>query len=267
MDFNAYCLGHITGKERSNDIISYPGNFITEAAAFGAQTNFTKNGFPVIGYVWTKPDMLNTIPRLDETRPVKAVLDAVEKTPPDKTALLKVNCPFSILASLIDPSLFYRWLGKNKIEIHNALYTITKGLAAYTVTALKKGAKILSLADPCANIKILGKERYAEFVARYLVSLFNQVTRREENTGGIIHLCPHSSVALEELGLVTTNSVHSNCTYRNYIDVINQYVKTSRLKEVAIAGHQCIYAENTGTIVFLNTNAVHSSKKSQRSKT
>jgi uroporphyrinogen-III decarboxylase len=258
MDLNAYCLGHITGNESGSDIISYPGNFTTEAAAFGAQTNSTKNRFPVTGYVWTKPDMLNTFPRMDKIIPVKAVLDAIKKTPPDKTALLKVNCPYSILASQIDPSLFYRWLEKNKIEIHNALHTITKGLAAYTIMALKKGAKILSLADPYANIKILGKERYAEFVARYLVSLFNRIVRYEKNISGIIHLCPHTSVTLEELDLVTTNNVHIHCNYRNYIDVINHYVKDNQLKEVAIAGHQCIYTENTSTIIFLSVNTSHS---------
>jgi uroporphyrinogen-III decarboxylase len=261
MDLNAYCLEHITGKESNNDIVSYPGNFITEAAAFGAQTNFTRNGFPVTGYVWTKPDMLNAVPRLDETGPVKAVLDAIEKTPPDKTALLKVNCPYSILASLIDPFLFYRWLEKNKIEIHNALYVITKGLAVYTIAALKKGAKILSLVDPYAHIKILGKERYAEFAARYLVSLFNQIIRHEENISGIVHLCPHISVALEELKLVTPNNVSINGNYKTYIDAINHYVKTSRLKEVTIAGHQCIYTKNIGKIVFLSVNTSHSGTK------
>jgi uroporphyrinogen-III decarboxylase len=257
MDLNAYCLGHIIGKESNNDIISYPSNFITESVAFGAQTNFSKNGFPVIGYFLTKPDMLNSLPHLDATGPVKVVLDAIEKTQPGKTALLKVNCPYSILASLIDPFLFYRWLEKNKIEIHNALYVVTKDLAAYTITALKKGAKILSLADPYANIKILGKERYAEFAARYLILLFTQITRHEENISGIIHLCPHTSVALEELNLVTTNKVHINCNYKNYIDAINHYVKTSQLKVVAIAGHRCIYSEIANTIIFLSINTMH----------
>jgi uroporphyrinogen-III decarboxylase len=257
MDMNAYCLGHITGEESNNDIISYPDNFITEVAAFGARRTFTKNGFPVTGYVLTKPDMLNALPRLDETAPVKAVLDAVEKTPPNKTALLKVNCPYSILASLIDPFLFYRWLEKNKSEIHNALYVVTKGLEAYTITALKKGAKILSLADPYANIKILGKDRYAEFAARYLVSLLTRIVRYERNISGIIHLCPHTSVALEELNLVTTNNVRINCNYKNYIDAINHYVKTNQLKEVAITGHRCIYSEIAEKIVFLRINIMH----------
>ncbi|MDR2782648.1 MAG: hypothetical protein LBB48_02200 [Treponema sp.] len=260
MNFNAYCLGHLSGKPEGEsltaawsrlDIAAFPDNFITEAAAFGAEAGTTKNGFPVTGYVWTDPSMLAPLPLLDETPPVKAVLEAIEKTPPHKTVLLKVNCPYSILSSLVEPSLFYRWLRKNKKEIHAALDTITRGLVSYMVKALHKGVKILSLADPYANIKILGKERYAEFAASYLVSLLAAIVNRNELLSGIIHLCPYNSIALEELNLLTADNLRVECTTETYIELIDRYGKNNRTGRITLAGHQCIYAKNIGKIITL----------------
>jgi uroporphyrinogen-III decarboxylase len=258
MDMNAYCLGHLSGKGdplsavlSGGVIAAFPENFITEAAAFGAETGITKNGFPVTGYVWTEPVMLTALPMLDETAAVKAVLEAIEAAPRDKTALLKVNGPYSILASLVEPALFYRWLRKNKKEIHAALDTITRGLSSYMVKALQKGVTILSLADPYADMKSLGKERYAEFAAHYLVALLGVILDRKEQAG-VMHLCPYNSLALEELKLVTASILHVEYSHETYVEVIDSYNKNSRKDHVLLAGHQCIYAGNTGRIIALD---------------
>jgi uroporphyrinogen-III decarboxylase len=251
MDFNAYCSGHIDGTGRKTAIAAFPDNFNTEAAAFGAETGITKNGFPVFRYVWTEPSMLNNLAMLDEMPSIKSILKDIEQTPPDKTALLKVNCPYSILASLVDPALFYRWLRKNQNEVHNALHAITSGLTAYVAKALQKGIKLLSLADPYADMKTLGKECYNEFAAHYLVSLLNRLLHNKENASGLIHLCPYNSIALEELNLATTSSVHIHYDDGDYIGLIDRYIKNNPLKSIVLTGHQCIYAANTRTIVFL----------------
>jgi uroporphyrinogen-III decarboxylase len=259
MDMNAYCLGHLSGKGdplsavlSGGVIAAFPDNFITEAAAFGAETGTTKNGFPITGYVWTEPAMLTALPMLDETEAVKAVLEAIETSPRDKTTLLKVNGPYSILASLVEPALFYRWLRKNKKEIHAALGTITRGLSSYMIKALQKGATILSLADPYADTKTLGKERYAEFAAHYLVSLLEIILNRKEQLSGVMHVCPYNSLALEELKLVTASSLRVEYSHETYVEVIDSYHKSSRKDRVLLAGHQCIYTGNTGKIIVLN---------------
>jgi uroporphyrinogen-III decarboxylase len=233
-------------------IAAFPDNFITEAAAFGAETETTKNGFPVAGYLWTEPAMLTALPMLDETAPVKAVLGAIEAAPPGKTALLKVNGPYSVLTSLVEPALFYRWLRKNKKEIHEALGTITLGLASYMTKALRKGVKIVSLADPYADMKSLGKERYAEFAAYYLVSLLAAILNRKVEANAVVHLCPYNSLALEELELVTASSLHVDYRGETYIEALDCYCKVSRAYHILLAGHQCIYTENTGKIIVLN---------------
>jgi uroporphyrinogen-III decarboxylase len=254
MDYNAYCSGHTDRTDYKSAIAAFSDNFYTEAAAFGVETGVTKNGFPVSGYVWTDPSMLNRLPMLDETPPVKSILKSIEHFQPDETILLKANCPYSVLASLVEPSLFYRWLRRNKNEVHNALYTITIGLASYLVKALRKGVTLLSLADPYADMKTLGKECYNEFAAYYLVSLLNRLLHNKANTSGLIHLCPYNSIALEELNLVTTSSKHIHYDRGDYIGLIDYYIKNTPLKNIVLTGHHCIYAVNTGTIVFLNMN-------------
>jgi uroporphyrinogen-III decarboxylase len=215
MDHNAYCPDHINGTGGNSAIIAFPGSFHAEAEAFGAQAGGM--------HVWTEPFMLNKLPMLDETPPITSILAEIEKIPPGKTALLKANCPYSILAALVEPSLFYRWLLHNKNEMHNALCTITRGLASYIDKAMKKGVQILSLADPYANMQTLGKKRYAEFPARYLVSLLATLVNNKDSAGGLIHLCPYTSIALEELHLVTADKVKEDGN--NYIEMIDCYIK------------------------------------------
>jgi uroporphyrinogen-III decarboxylase len=257
MDYNAYCSGHLAGGSvRDPAIAEFPDNFHAEAAAFGVETGVTLNGFPAPGHVWTEPSMLNNLPMLDKTPSIQSILQAMEKFPPDKTVLLKVNCPYSILASLVEPSLFYRWLRKNKNQLHTALAAITSGLAAYILKALKKGIKLLSFADPYANMRTLGRGHYNEFAAHYLVSLLNMMLHNNENTSGLIHVCPYNSIALEELNLITTNRVRIPYGSANYIGLIDCYIKSSPLRNIIIAGHQCIYAKYTDTIITLNLKSV-----------
>jgi uroporphyrinogen-III decarboxylase len=252
MDLNAWCSGHINGTGNSSTIAAYPDNFTTEASAFGAIPAVTKNGLPGAAYIWTEPSMLDTLPMLDETDPVKLVLERIAKTPAGKTALLKVNGPYSVLASLVEPSLLYRWLQKNRNELHHALAAITRGLASYMIKASKRGAKIFSLADPYANMSILGKKRYIEFAAHYLVLLLRMITDRGRALGGVIHLCPYSSAALEELRLVRADILPTGYGGKTYIEVVENYMKNNRKGKTILAGHQCIYREGTGRIIVLN---------------
>jgi uroporphyrinogen-III decarboxylase len=257
MDYNAYCSGHLAGGSVHNPAIAeFPDNFHAEAAAFGVETGVTLSGFPAPGHVWTEPSMLNNLTMLDKTPFIQSVLQAIEKVPPDKTVLLKVNCPYSILASLVEPSLFYLWLRKNKNQIHNALAAITCGLADYIFKALKKGIKLLSFADPYANMRTIGRGHYNEFAAHYLVSLLNMILHNNENTGGLIHVCPYNSIALEELNLITTNRVRIPYGITNYIELIDYYIKSTPLRNIIISGHQCIYAKYTDTIITLSLKSV-----------
>jgi uroporphyrinogen-III decarboxylase len=250
MDLNALCSGHISGSANHPGIAAFPDNFTTEAAAFGAKTVTTKNGFPVANYIFYDPSLLTALPSLDETEPVKSVLQALEHKPSGKTGLLKVNGPYSILASLVEPSLFYRWLRSNKNEIDRGLELITRGLAAYLKKAFEKGAKIISLADPYANTTVIGKKHYLAFAGKYLVGLLRSAVESDCRSG-IIHICPHNSVALETLGLVSAKAIPVEPPGAAYITVIDNYIRSKTPQGILITGHQCIYCDETKKIIRL----------------
>jgi len=251
-DLNAYCSGHITGHYIHKNIISFPENFVTEAEALGAVINKTANGFETPQYLFNDPKELYDIPFLAETEPVYRVMEQIRRAPKDKIILLKVNGPYSILASLIEPKMLYRWLVKNSPAVHAALNTITAGLSEYIYRAVAGGVKIISLADPYANPKILGEKRYRELAAGYLLTLLKNtaagVNASAKEKSVLLHLCPHNSVPLVQLGYMETKDIP--ITNGAYIDALTD--KSLFPPGLTIAGNRCIYSENTGTITLLS---------------
>ncbi|MDR0721448.1 MAG: hypothetical protein LBF75_01465, partial [Treponema sp.] len=109
-DLNAYCAGHLPHQGDDPGIALYPEGFFTEALALGAAYSQTPQGFSTPQYSYTHPAQLYDLPQIAEATPVREVLKAIQNKDPEKTALLKVNGSYSVLASLVEPKLFYRWL-------------------------------------------------------------------------------------------------------------------------------------------------------------
>jgi uroporphyrinogen-III decarboxylase len=252
-DLNAYCPGHITKGEGSPlenhpGIAAFPHNFGTEALALGAKTEKTAGGFETPQYLFSFPEELLDLPLMDEQPPVIHLLEMIEKLPPGKTVLLKANGPYSILASLISPSLFYRWLAKNKAQVHTALERITSGLVLYILKAVSKGVKILSLADPYANPDILGEKHYREFAASYLVKLLKEITNKAP--GLVTHLCPHNSLVLEKYGFLKCQTeIEALASDESYINLL---IALTNRKNSILLGHQCIYTEKPQEMISLD---------------
>jgi uroporphyrinogen-III decarboxylase len=251
-DLNAYCTGHITGHCIHENIISFPENFVTEAAALGAVINKTVNGFETARYLFNDPDELYYIPFLADTKPAYRVMEEIRRVSNSKIILLKVNGPYSILASLIDPKLLYRWLVRNSPAVHAALNTITMGLAEYINRAVAEGVKIISLADPYANPEILGEKRYRELTAAYLLGMLKTITAKlnasVKEKSVLLHICPHNSVPLVQFGYMETRDI--SITHGSYIDALTE--ESLFPPGLTIAGNQCIYSENTKTITILS---------------
>jgi hypothetical protein len=162
--------------------------------------------------------------------------------------------------------LLYRWLVKNAPAVHAALDTINAGLAEYIRRALAEGVKIISLADPYANQRILGEKRYREFAAAYLIKLLKNIAAGVDasnataklNTSTVVntsckksvrlHLCPHNSVPLVQAGYLEEKDIPiTPCSYINALTDESIFPPG-----LTITGNRCIYSENTGTISVLN---------------
>jgi uroporphyrinogen-III decarboxylase len=252
-DPNAYCSGHITGQGDNPAIAAFPDNFVTEALALGAELTQTANGFVTAAPLFKDPQSIANIPNLEEQPPVLRVLDQIKNCPPGKTRLLKANGPYSILASLVDPALFYRWLTKNPAQIHSGLEKITTSLAAYIRKAFALGVEILSLADPYANPDILGNRRCRKFACVYLVKLLREITEGQDGKHHAIHLCPHNSFTLEQFGLLASKTRGQETTGEtrdeSYLDLL---LRAGKSEGVTMVGHQCIYTQDAREIVELS---------------
>jgi uroporphyrinogen-III decarboxylase len=242
-DLNALCMGHITGNTANNNIIAFPDGFTAEAKALGADTETTANGFEVIRPLFTEPDMLFNIPAFEESEVIKNVVEKIRAessaTSKEKKVLLKLNGPYSVLASLISPELFYRWCAKYREAIHSALDSITASLEIYLDKSINAGAGIVSLADPYANVSVLGEKRYREFAAAYLLRLLRGV--KEETA--VIHLCPHSSIPLVQFGCFEAKDIPVNND--SYLDAL------VRQSGPLLLGNRCIYSGKTDSITSL----------------
>jgi uroporphyrinogen-III decarboxylase len=249
IDPNAYCSGHISGQGDNPHIAAFPEGFVTEAQALGAGIRRTANGFASAEYLFSDPGELETLPLIHEQPPIRQVLEQIGKAPGGKTRLLKANGPYSILASLVEPKLFYRWLAKNPSAIHAALARITRGSGEYIRQAFDKGVKILSLADPFANPAILGERRYREFAATYLLRLLGELLHEQRHEGRLIHLCPHNSLALERFGLLKSETIPlDGKAGASYTALLLSYDAGSR---TTLLGNQCIYAVGAKELIRL----------------
>ncbi|MDR2742146.1 MAG: hypothetical protein LBB98_08355 [Treponema sp.] len=194
IDLNAYCAGHLSGSILNDRIVAFPQSFVTEAKVLGAAAHRTGDGFETVQYLFEEPEALLGLPCIAEAEPVRRVLEQIRGAPKDKTLLLKANGPYSILASLIDPRHLYRWLVKHRPTVRQALDRITADLAEYLCAAAACGVSIISLADPYANLEVLGEKRYREFAAPFLMRLMRDIASGVdgcvEKPGVLLHLCP-----------------------------------------------------------------------------
>jgi hypothetical protein len=254
-DPNAYCSGHITGHGDNPNISAFPDNFVTEALAQGAKLDRTPNGFVTVAPLFkdrrSAPRSIAELPALDEQEPALRVLAQIQDSSPDKIRLLKANGPYSILASLTDPPLLYRWLSKKPAEIHRGLEKITAGLDAYILKAFDRGVSILSLADPFANPGVLGESRCREFAGSYLIKLLKGIMEAGHK-GRVIHLCPHNSIALEKFGLLKSETLPIETGPddggASYLDGL---LKAGNPDGTTLLGHQCIYTKNARELIRL----------------
>jgi uroporphyrinogen-III decarboxylase len=161
-----------------------------------------------------------------------------------------VNCPYSVLSSFLDARSLYRAARNNKKALHDSLGVITQGLSEYIVKTLAGGAKIISLADPYAQISVLGRAHCLEFAGRYLVMLLKRLS--DSGLHGVVHLCPHSSVMLEALSLITIKGIDHKTTEAAYIDMIRDDVFQNPERPLVFTGHQCIHTKKSNKIIKLS---------------
>ncbi|WP_373898164.1 uroporphyrinogen decarboxylase family protein [Haloimpatiens sp. FM7315] len=227
-------------KIYNNDVIcKVPFCSTVEAEAYGALVRLgdEKSGPRISGYIINDFEDLKKINNIDFNKGrIKEVLKALDILTKEKEFVcLAVEGPITIATSLMDSKLFYRLLRKEKNEMDKFLGTIENNIVEYILKGVRKGAKIISYADPVGTIDMIGPKLYGEVSGKITYNILKRLEGRLEKS--CLHLCGKTSTSLESLDFIkVTPLVLQNS------GIYGQQIKDFMVKypDNKFIGHWCI---------------------------
>ncbi len=230
---------------REDTVCRIPFCVTVESEAMGANVNLgdEKIGPRVSDYMFNSIEELRNIKEIDLTKGrIETVLDSVGKLRNENEIVsLNVEGPFTIISSLIDQRSFYKGMRKNKDIVDECIKVVEDSIVKYILEGIKRGANIISYADPCGSLDIVGPRIYKEISGKSTYNILKRVEDKTENC--IIHICGKTSIGLENLGFIESYNVNYNKNY-TYGDAICSLLED---KEINIIGHSCIKKTNIKT--------------------
>ena len=170
---------------------------------------------------------------------VSEVLDAITilKQCGEKV-VLDVTGPISIATSVIDSKLFYRSLRKDRENADKFLQKIENGIVDFMLEGIKRGADVISFADPTGTIDIVGPKIYEEVSGKSTHKILKRIEKSLDKC--IVHICGKTSTSLEAVGLLEIEKVTAEG--ENYFEMIEN-IKKER-KDINFIGHWCLKLNN-----------------------
>lgn len=226
-------------KYTNSGIFSIPLCTTVEAEAFGGKIKLrdSKAGPRVESYLFSSIEELNNIREINLSKGrIKDVLDCVEILSKDEGIVsLNVEGPFTIATSLVDTTVFYRGIRKERAAVDNFIRAIEDSIGKYIMEGIRRGAKIISYSDPAGALDITGPKIYEEFSGRATFNILKNLEDRLEGT--IIHICGKTSTALEKMGLCEVHEIEFKGRF-TYSEVILKVME--EMKNIKFIGHSCI---------------------------
>lgn len=226
-------------KYRKDNICRVPFCVTVEAEALGAciKLGNSKIGPRVENYIFNSIEDMKTIKEITlGNGRIKEVLKAVKiLNDQGEITVLSIEGPFTISASLIDSSLIYKAIRKNRDLIDSFMKVIEDSIVKYIKEGIKCGAKIISYGDPVGALDIVGPKIYKDISGKITYNILKRI--ENELDGAIIHLCGKTSTALESLEFIELEPIkyEEELTYGQSIDRI---LKCKN--DVKFIGHNCI---------------------------
>ncbi|WP_051932023.1 uroporphyrinogen decarboxylase family protein [Clostridium sp. KNHs214] len=224
---------------RKDSICRIPFCATVEAEAIGANIKLgdEKTGPRVDSYVYSSIEELENIKEIDLNKGrIEEVLCAVEDIKKHgEIVCLNVEGPFTIISSLVDPMIFYRGIRKNRDIVDNFIKVIEDSTVKYMLEGIKRGADIISFADPAGAMDIVGPKMYKDVSGKISLNILKKVQPFLNNS--IIHLCGKTSTAFEQLGFCESAPIEfdENLTYgQALLKLLEQN------NDIKIIGHWCI---------------------------
>jgi len=232
-------LSKLLKKYKKDTICKLPFCATVAAEAMGASIKFgdEKNGPRVKDYVFDTIEELANIQDIDLCKGrIQQVLDSVESlSGQNEVVSLNVEGPFTIISSLIEPGIFYRAIRKKKEIVDQIMSVVENNLVKYSLEGIKRGAKIISYADPAGAMDLIGPKIHKDLSGRISCNLLKRI---QNKTGCfIIHLCGKASTDFEQSGFCSSEPIE-------YDEMLTYGEAISRLpgnsEDRKIIGHSCI---------------------------
>lgn len=242
-DADAMARVAIRRMQLAKDVVCrVPFCVTVEAEAFGARIKVPddEGGPRCSEYCCRQMEELSALQPMDLTRGrIATVLDSLSLLRDQGSVVtLNVEGPFTILSFLIDSSSLFRGLISHRHILEQALALIEESLVRYIREGIRRGAMIISYADPTGALEIFGPKLYREVVGASSYRILHALER--ERDGALIHLCGQKSRSLEKVGLCTAHSVPAP-SGMTYGDSLCHFVQA---KTPAFLGHNCMKSSN-----------------------
>jgi uncharacterized 2Fe-2S/4Fe-4S cluster protein (DUF4445 family) len=205
-----------------------------EAIAYGAEPKLIGENYTFSDYKYQILEDIKKDHSISGHPIIKNSLKCISNQA-DKNIILEVSSPFSILASLIDPTNLYRYRRKNKELLLEVLNGIEDSLAQYTIDCIEAGVDIISYADSEGVMEMVGEKFYKDISGFTTYNYLNKISSQLSNC--IVHICGKTSYSLQKAGFIITK-VYRVESDKNRMEILLDYAKDRKFKFI---GHSCIH--------------------------
>lgn len=223
--------------ENKKEYCRLPFCHTVEAEALGSQVVFSEAVGNRIGkYRIEDINSIDHISKIDltEGRIAEVIKAARILKEEGEKLVLDVTGPISIATSIIDSTLFYKALRKNREKIDLCLDIIEDSIVEYILEAIELGVNIISFADPTGTIDIVGPKVYKDVSGKATYRILKRIENKLGKT--LVHLCGKTSTSLEAIGLLETEILEARG--EDYLQMI-QNIKDDR-NDIKFIGHWCL---------------------------
>lgn len=226
-------------KYHHDSIAKVPFCSTVEAEALGGIINLgdEKFGPRIHTFAYKNINELNKITEIDyNAGRISKVLKSINILKNScETSALCIDGPFTIMAALLEPAIFYKALLRDRINSESILNKVEDVIVNYAAEGIKNGADIISYGDPAGSLDIVGPKFYKEFSGPSSYRILKRIKPLLE--GSVLHVCGRTSTALARFGFADMKAefVSKDMTYGQGIkEILN-----SR-KDIKIIGNSCI---------------------------
>ena len=222
-----------------------------EAIAYGAEPKLIGKNYTFSDYKYQTLEEIKKNQSISNHHIIKNSLKCISNQA-DKNIVLEVSSPFSILASLINPTKLYRYSRKNKELLLEVLNGIEDSLAKYTIDCIEAGVDIISYADSEGVMEMVGEKFYKDISGFTTYNYLNKISSKLGKC--IVHICGKTSYSLQKAGFIVTK-VYRVESDKNRMEILLDYAKDRKFKFI---GHSCIHNKKLAAPIIHKLELINS---------